>query len=249
MGLGLGRYEAKVLTILFKEKINLRDLSKKSGVPFGKVYSVVKNLGKKGLVQETNSRPKLIYVENASEVISKLIKEKQDKEKMVNEKLREMTTKIDKGKKRATKFFQIGVSKEERREIQLRTWREAQDEILQILNIHHNPKVNRQSKIIYEKEIEQAVKRGVKIKYLFPKNKQLPKILEKLHNKKPALFQVRRLDTSFPRCDIVDGKKVLMKLAHEDVANSGGSIFVENEKLAENLIKIFNEMWEQASLE
>ena len=38
--LGLEHYEAKVLSILFKERLNLRELSKKSGVPFGKVYSL-----------------------------------------------------------------------------------------------------------------------------------------------------------------------------------------------------------------
>jgi len=243
--LGLEHYEAKTLQVLLKEKLNLRELSKKAGVPFGKIYSVVKSLKEKEFVKETNSRPKLVYVDNASEVISKLIKEKQGKEKELNEALREIATEIDKEKNRYTKFFEIGVTNEERRNIQLRSFKEAEDEVLQILNIYHNSNVNRQSKLTYEKEIENAVKRGVVFKAIYPKKIELPKILNRL-NKNTDKFQVKRLDTDFIRCDIIDKKKVLIKLVQKDVVNSGGVLFIENERLAENLTKIFNEMWEQA---
>src|SRR3989344_5177557 len=86
--LGLEHYEAKTLQVLLKEKLNLRELSKKAGVPFGKIYSVVKSLKEKEFVKETNSRPKLVYVENASEIIGRLLKEKQEKERRLNETLR-----------------------------------------------------------------------------------------------------------------------------------------------------------------
>lgn len=243
---GLSYYESKVLEILFKEKLSLRELSKKAEIPFGKVYSVVKSLKGKNLVQETNSRPKLVYIENASDIISKLIKEKQEKDKSILEKLREFSTTIDKERKRESKFFQIGTNIQENKEIQLRSFIEAENEVLQILNIHHKPKSNRESKTLWEKEIEKAVKRDVVFKAIYPKNRILPKILQKLNKKYPQFFQVKRIDTDFVRCDIVDGKKVLLKLVQEDPLQFGGVLFIENEKLAENLIKIFNEMWEQA---
>ena len=63
--LGLENYESKALSVLLSEKANLRQLSDKAKIPFGKVYSVVKSLKEKGLVKESNSRPKLIYIENA----------------------------------------------------------------------------------------------------------------------------------------------------------------------------------------
>jgi len=242
--LGLSNYEAKALEVLFKNKENLRDLSKKAGVPFGKIYSVIKNLKEKNLIQETNSRPKLVYVENASSIISRLIKEKQDKEKAILEKLSELSSEIDKEKQRESKFFQIGTTTEENKRIQLRTFKEAENEVLQILNIHHKPSSNRESKTLWEKEIEKAVKRNVAFKAIYPKKIILPKILQKL-NKNSAKFQIKRFDTDFIRCDIVDGKKVLLKLVQEDPLQFGGILFVENERLAENLTKIFNEMWEQ----
>ncbi|MCX6748523.1 MAG: hypothetical protein NT076_02875, partial [Candidatus Pacearchaeota archaeon] len=138
ISLGLENYEARALDSLFKERLKLRELSKKSRIPFGKVYSVIKSLKRKNLVRETNSRPKLVYVENVSDVVSRLIKEKQDKERLILENLREFSARIDKEKNKETKFFQIGIEKEERREIQLRSFKEAKNEVLQILNIYHN---------------------------------------------------------------------------------------------------------------
>lgn len=241
--LGLENYEAKAISILAKEKLSLRELSRKASIPFGKIYSVIKNLKGKNLVLETNSRPKLVYVENASELISRLIKEKQDREKSLNEKLREIATRFDKTRERETKFFEIGITNEERKKLQLRSFKEAEEEVLQILNIYHNPKINRISKSDYEKEIENAVKRGVIFKAIYPKNVKLPLILEKLS--RTEMFKVKRIDTDFSRCDIIDGKKVLIKLAQKDVVNSGGAIFIEDERLAENLKRIFGEMWGQ----
>jgi sugar-specific transcriptional regulator TrmB len=242
-GLGLNYYESCVLEALLKERLNLRDLSKKSSVPFGKVYSVVKSLKEKNLVEETNSRPKLIYVENASDVISLLIKLKQENEKAMIEKIKEFATQIDKSKGKTTKFFQVGTTVQDNREIQLRTFVEAEKEVLQILNIYHKPKSNRASKTLWEKEIEKATKRGVIFKAIYPKKTVIPEILAGLDRKK---FQVKRLDTNFIRCDIIDGKKVLLKLVQSDPLQFGGVLFVENERLAENLTKIFNEMWGQA---
>jgi len=242
--LGLENYEAKALDVLLKERIDIDGLSRKAGIPFGKVYSVIKKLKEKGLVQETNSRPKLVYIENASEVISRLIKEKNEKEKSLNENLREIAARLDKEREKPSKFFEIGISHEERKNIQLRSFNEAEEEILQILNIHHNPQINRRSKLEYEKSIENAVSRGVIFKSIYPNKAILPRILEKLAKK--GEFSVKRLDTDFVRCDIIDRKKVLIKITNKDVVNSGGVLFVENEKLAENMARIFNEMWENA---
>ncbi len=244
--LGLSNYESKAIAILLSEKLNLRELSKKSNIPFGKVYSIIKNLKEKGLIKETNSRPKLIYIDNASEVVSKLFKEKQEKERKLSEKLREVATEIDLNKNRETKFFQIGTTVGENKAIQLRSFNEANKEVLQILNIYHKPKSNRESKTLWEKSIIQAVNRGIEFKSIYPKKIELPNILKKLSKKSPDKFQIRRYNTDFVRCDIIDDNKVLIKLVQQDPLQFGGVFFIENEKLNENLKKIFYELWEQA---
>lgn len=241
--LGLSHYESKALETALKESLTARDLAKKAQIPLGKVYSIINSLEKKDLVKQTESRPKLVYVDNASTVISKLIEQKQRQDEQLISTIRELATEIDISKSKPSKFFQIGTDINDNKEIQLRSFIEAQKEVLQIINVHHKPKSNRESKTLWEKEIVKAIDRGVIFKAIYPKNTILPHILQKLN---PKSFQVRRFDTDFARCDIIDGKKVLIKLVNEDPLQFGGVIFIENEKLAKNLTKIFNELWEQA---
>src|SRR6056297_3620720 len=87
--LGLTHYESKALSLLIQKSLTLKKLSDKAEIPFGKVYSVVKSLKEKNLVKENNSRPKLVYVDDASEVVSKLINHKKEKENKLYEKARE----------------------------------------------------------------------------------------------------------------------------------------------------------------
>ena len=195
------------------------------------------------MIKETNSRPKLVYIDNASEVISGLLEEKQERDRKINEKLREVAIESDKSEGKETKFFQIGTTTEDNKKIQMRSFQEAENEVLQIINIHHKPKSNRESKTIWEKEIENAVKRGVVFKSIYPQDTRLPIILEKLNKKYPDKFQIKRFDSDFARCDIIDRKKVMIKLVHQDALQFGGILFIENEKLAENLSRIFSEIW------
>jgi sugar-specific transcriptional regulator TrmB len=244
MGLGLGYYESKALSVLLKEGLNLRELSKKAGIPFGKVYSIVKSLKEKGLVDETNSRPKLIYVENASEALSRLIRARQKQHEQIIDTIKETAALIDNGKGKASRFFEIGTTYKDNQRIQMRTFIEAEKEVLQILNIYHKPKANRPSKTAWEREIEKAVNRGVLFKCIYPKAIILPDILQKLNKSKPDCFQVKRLDTDYARCDIIDRNKVLLKLVQQDPLQFGGILFFENQKFAENLAKVFDAMWE-----
>ncbi len=244
--LGLEYYESKALAVLLSERLNLRQLSNKSKIPFGKIYSVVKRLKEKDLVRETNTRPKLIYVENASEIISRLIDDKKRKEIEIVEKLKNLASRIDLSKDKETKFFQIGVNAEENRKIQLRSFEESKSEVLQILNIHHKPKSNRESKSIWERAILEAIRRGVVFKAIYPKNIELPKNIKKLNKEYKDNFQTRRIDTDFARCDIVDNDKVMIKLVQQDPTQFGGIFFIENERLNENLKNIFYELWNGA---
>ena len=242
--LGLSNYETKIVEILSHDRLNLKELSKRARVPFGKIYSIIKELKKKEIIQETNSRPKLIYINNISEVIDKLIRQKQEKEKNMFDNLKESIARLDKQKGKEPRFFEIGTSVEDNKRMQLRSFAEAEEEALQILNIHHKPKSNRKSKTIWEKEIERAIERGIVFKAIYPCNTVLPIIIKGLHEKYPNKFQIKRFDTDFVRCDIIDKRKVLVKFVHADALQYGGVLFIENKKLAENLIKIFNEMWE-----
>ncbi len=241
--LGLSYYESKALDTILTEKVTPKTLSKKAQIPLGKVYSVLQGLLRKNLIQETQERPKQIYVANPSNLLSTLIQQKQHQDETLYNEVRHLASTLAKAQNQPNPFFHIGTTPEDNQTIQLRTYREAQHEICQILNIHHKPKSNRGAKTVWEKEINAAIERGVTFRAIYPLQTTLPPLLQKLPKN---LFQVRRLDTDFTRCDIIDGKKALIKLVHKDALAFGGILFVENEKLARNLQKVFEQFWEEA---
>ena len=244
--LGLSTYEARALHALLKKRHTLKELIRSARLPAGKAYTVAKALVEKGLAKASNSRPKELYVENASFVIKRLVDQHQAKNDSLILELQRFSSEIDNQGGKDSPFFDFGPSNEDNRRIQMRTFAEAEKEVLQILNIHHKPKSNRASKTIWEEEIEKAIARGVAFKCIYPVNARLPPILEKLSNKQPEKFQVKRLDLDYPRCDIIDGKKAMVKLVHEDPIAFGGIIFIENRKFAENLKSVFNKFWKEA---
>ena len=241
--LGLSFYESKALDILLRERLTYKELSKKAGIPPGKVYSVVRALREKGLVEETASRPRQAYVPDASEVMAMLIEKRQRADEMLYADLRQVASEASALQSRPSRFFQLGTTAEDNRDIQLRTFTEAKKEVCQIINIHHKPKSNRKAKTAWEKEISAAILRGVIFRCIYPEKAVLPALLQRLPRDK---FLVRRFDTDFVRCDIIDEKKILVKLVHHDALAFGGIIFIEDERFAKNLQRVFDQFWEEA---
>ncbi|MBI4440981.1 hypothetical protein HY639_02325 [Candidatus Woesearchaeota archaeon] len=240
---GLSHYESKALGVLLREQCTVRTLSRKAGIPPGKVYSVLHSLRQRGFTAETDGRPKMAYVPDADAVITKLIAEKQRQDESLYAHLRLVAAEVAVTHGQQTPFFQMGTTIEENKAIQLRTFTEANHEVCQIMNVHHKPASNRGSKSIWEREIQKAVSRGVLFRAVYPSSVVLPYILQQLPS---GRFCVRRLDTDFIRCDIIDKKKVLLKLVHHDQIAFGGVIFLENERFARNLQAVFEQLWEQA---
>ena len=237
---GLGYYESKAIEVLLKEQTTAKQLSKKAGIPSGKVYSILQDLVKKGLILQTNERPKQFFVPDADIVLDKLIQQKQAAHEHAVNNMRSTASEIARSRSQYSKFFEIGTSLEDNREIQLRTFNEAKQEVCQILNIHHKPKSNRSSKTIWEKEIIKAIKRGVVFRSIYPTRMKLPVFL---NNIPQAKFQVKRINTDFVRCDIIDKKKVMIKLINQDATAYGGILFIEDEKFAKNLQHFFEQLW------
>jgi len=245
--IGLTTYQSRALEALLMKKLTLKELCKEADIPPGKVYSVAKQLQQKGLIKATPTHPKVLYVENASGVISTLAKEHEARQQHIITTLQEAATSLDTQAGATAPFFDLGTTVEDNGRIQMRTFAESEKEVLQIINKHHKPQTNRKSKTMWERGIEQAVERGVVFSVIYPVEMMLPKILERLAEERPGSFQVKRLDTHFIRCDIIDRKKVLLKLVHEDPLTFGGIIFVENRKFAENLRNVFYKFWDEAS--
>jgi len=240
---GLSHYESKAFEILLKEKLTAKQLSKKTNIPFGKIYSVINSLYKQQLVEETQDRPKTYFISNPSKAVGNLIEKKERDDESLLNKARSLAIQAEAVSRGKSDFFELGTNQEDNKKIQIRSFNEAKKEVCQIINIHHKPFINRAIKLTWEKEIQNAIKRGVTFRCIYPINVEIPLLLQKLPKDK---FQVRRLDTNFVRCDIIDKKKICIKLMHQDAMSFGGIIFLENETFAKNLQSIFETFWNEA---
>ncbi|MFH1915808.1 MAG: helix-turn-helix domain-containing protein [Nanoarchaeota archaeon] len=241
--MGLEKYASRAISVLLKEELTLKALSRKAKIPYGKVYSIVKNLKMQGLVQETADRPKKVYISDSRESLQLLFDEKIAGEQLMREQLTRIVSEIEVSQNRIPGFFQIGTTNKENREIQLAAFRQARKEVLQIINIHHRPLSNRLAKTTWEEEILASIKRGVSYKAIYPVSCVLPKILVQVQQKYPKEFIVQRKNTNFMRCDIIDKDFVLLKLVHEDPLQFGGILLIRNEHLNENLRRVFQVLW------
>jgi sugar-specific transcriptional regulator TrmB len=240
---GLSYYESRAVDALLKGGMTAKQLSRIAKIPAGKVYHVVKTLKQKGIIQETDSRPKNIFIPYPGKTIASLIEQKTRSDEDTYRRLRMHISEACSQKTASAPFFQLGTTLEDNTELQMRSFNEAKKEVCQILNIHHRPGSNRTSKSLWEKEIKAAVERGVVFRCIYPTDSALPDLLTSIPKNS---FLVRKLDTDFIRCDIIDRRKVLLKLVQSDPINFGGIIFLEDERFAKNLQKVFEQFWLEA---
>lgn len=241
--LGLTYYESRALVAIIEGPLTPKELARKAQIPPGKVYSVIRALEFKRLAAHTASRPKRVFVESVSAALQPLLERKQVETDSLLVSLRDMATRLDVGQARPPRFFEAGASLEDNLRLQLRFFVEAKSEVCQILSIHHQPAANREQKLAFEREIGRAVARGVRFRAIYPMTCTLPALLERLRRAHPKIFQVRRLDTDFVRCDVADRRKVLIKLVHPDIVEFSGLVYLEHDPLARALQRLFERLW------
>lgn len=243
--LGLSAYEARVLDAVLAGPVTLRDLAYRARVPPGKISTVVRRLRDRGLVERTDDRPMRIHVPNASAAVSRLVSEREEALFSSISRLRDSAASLDRSRAEPSAFFEIGSTREDNERIQLRVFEEARREVLQVLNVHHAPSSNRSSKRRWEEAIEAAAARGVRFRAIYPRAAKLPPIIERLAA--TDSFAIRRLDTDFTRCDVVDGRAVMVKLVGPDKSAFGGIVFFEDRRFAGNLGRVFETLWSEAA--
>lgn len=240
--LGFSYYEDKALEAIIRESLTVKEIIKKTNIPPGKVYSILKSLSIRGIISESSSRPKHFFIDNPAKLISSLIEQKQNKDEDIISKMRFLANSIPK-KISEDYFFKVGTTLQDNREMQSKLFIDAKKEVLQVLNSKHKPNMNRRSKDEWESAIKDAIGRGVKFRAIYHRETSIPKSLLSMPENK---FEIRKTSNEICRFDVVDGKKVMIKLVYDDPLLFGGIIMVENEKLARNLKALFEDMWKKS---
>lgn len=238
---GLSRYQQRLFEELIKSpNRTAQRLASLAKVPIGRIYTELESLEKRNLIKSSSSRPKKYYIDSPrSKIIQLLEFEKRKIETLEKDALDELGSTY-----KAAEVFHQGP---EIKQSQILSFRWAQEEVCQCLGIIHKPTENTDIRSIYEKEIVDAVNRGVKFRALYLKGQKPPRSLIELNKKFPDLFKIRFSELPIPRFDLVDNHQILFKI--QDPMNTSttvGTIIINNLPLAKKLRSKFMNLWNES---
>jgi sugar-specific transcriptional regulator TrmB len=242
---GLSDYESRAFIVIMKSPITLKNLSKETSIPPGKISTIIKKLLEKRLVEKTTERPMKVYMKNASESVSKLIETSEEEYTNAIRTVRDEASQYDISNLQQTNLIDIGITVEENHRIQERVFLEAKKEVRQFFNSNHAPQSNRKSKKKWEDVIEESINRGIKYKAIYPLETILPQKIKELSEKEG--FEIRRHNSTYPRFDIIDQTHVLIKITSTDKVLFGGVLLIRDSKFAKHLTTVFEGLWNDAN--
>ena len=252
---GLTNYESKLyITVLASGVSNARTLSKKSGVPYGRIYSVLSSLESQGLLEEQKSRPKKFLAVEPRFVLKKLLDMKGEEMKSLIQKASVVEDKLNAmygEKPKESLFWSVAVGSEKLK-AHFEKLSEAKKELLAYVELHEK------SILVKEKEIDEFVKvisdlanNRVVIKILigYKESKHLDEIFPMLGSflKLVGNIQVKTTKSIMHPFDVIDGEKVQLKVRNPAKPEEYfASIYVWQKEFAGELREKFNEMWNAA---
>lgn len=254
--LGLSNYETAVyLKLVELGTSEASTIYRKSNVPFGRIYEELNSLASKGLIEIQNTRPKKYKIKKPKTAFKNLLKNK--KEEMEGELQRTVETISqleDKILKRMPPtqpnekaFWTVAVGNEEISEMMKYNLDEAEKELCIISRSHTE---DREKQPIMKPEImkslQNAVKRGVKIKVLIDEDFTIPSGILDEGKLKQLLdkLEVRITGKTTSYYEICDNNKVMFKI--DNPAKPGeilAIIRIYDMKLSKELKTKFDELW------
>jgi sugar-specific transcriptional regulator TrmB len=254
---GLSSYEIKVYLALLSTGMNTaRQLSSKSGVPFGRIYDVLTFLENKGIVEKQSSRPMKFLPVPPHLAIQKLLALKEEELQSVTKKaalLEEQLNKIYRESPQESSFWKVSFANEYSKNYYEKII-ESKKELLTYFEFNEM-KLEKYEEIITEflGVILPLVKRGVRIYLLLgiENDRVLQKIsmvaapflkyLNKIH--------IKITSTIATPFDVIDSEKVWLRVRNPiNEEEYFVMIFLKQRKFAEELKNKFQEMWREASV-
>jgi len=276
----LSTYEIKTfLSLLFSNTLTAREICEQTKVPNGRIYEVLEELKVKGMIEVQDSRPKKYRALAFNTAFRNLITFKDKERKRETSFLSNQAKKIETSlynsdvfiKKETTKqFWSIAFGVNSIFSLYVKHSCELKDELLftGFLN-NATLKVIPHAKVLYD-VIHKAVKKGVRVKYLWSFDydnrplteeeksncgelyKKINNICEKLYDISPNMkrYESKYIYKSFPTYyDIFDQKRVLIKLQNPlRPSQIYACINVLDTELAEALRKKFLNTWEYEAI-
>lgn len=253
--LGLSSYEARVYyTMLGLGFSTAREVSNQSDIPFGRIYDVLGSLEDKDLIEKQDSRPKKYAVKEPKFALNNLLIRKKKELDSLTTRARYLETHLASLYARDPEeglFWSVAIDQESIHR-HLGKMYEAEEELI----LYANAQINLMS--AGSEKIDDSImplielyERGVSVRVLIggiANRTQLKPILTKL-KKFPDLptDPVRYTSVVTNTFDIIDGEKVLMKIANPiNPTEYFAAIYVWQKRFATELREKFNQMWDEA---
>ncbi|MDK2946843.1 MAG: HTH-type transcriptional regulator, sugar sensing transcriptional regulator [Methanolobus sp.] len=260
--IGLNKYERTVYWMLFKKgELEASKLSQLSRVPIGKIYEVLSDLNKYGLVEIKPSRPRKyrpVDTKIAFDVMYKRREEEALNElKLLREALAEIERQLsndDSPTHVETIFWPDKFHNDELKETVNSFFEDIEHEICVVTPIKYKPGVSEQydnSMSVFSKAYLNLAQRGIHVKILDSHSQLLPSIKElvtsiedeSVKSNVQKFMEIRILETKHDF--VIFDSKILM-LDIEDQVNAGASIGmtqIHDESYTKRFKAKFDDLW------
>ncbi len=237
--IGLGEYEAKVYIALIRNgSLEGNQLSKLSGVPQSKIYSVLYRLEEKKFVSILNVSPKIFKaIDPKIAVINHLEKKKEEIEKLERD-IPKSLENLEKIKSIKTEeLITVYRGRKNTHPIILNKFVTAKKYIKEMITFEYIP-----ASII--REIKNCIERGVKIQMLATKkNKENTKLIRQI---KKIGVEVKYYPINEIRLSIKDGVESNQMVVNPNDLIDRVSIVIESIELTKALEHYFDHVWKKA---
>lgn len=249
---GLQEYEAKIYFLLLTQSnLNPTEISKLSGVPRTKIYSVLDNLVKKGFCIRVPGKEKKYKALNPQVAFSEFMHEIEAKRENISQLVTNLETVYESENKNNSldDYIEILTSNKQSHERFLSLLKKTKYELISFVKPPYAHEGKKQKLNSQEEKYYNLAKRGIgeRALYEYPRGKDIDFLIPHIENCVKAGENARMLENIPLKMTIIDERYVLMALNNSELANSTfTSIIIDHPDLAKANKILFEHLWNQA---
>ncbi|MBI2549156.1 TrmB family transcriptional regulator [Candidatus Woesearchaeota archaeon] len=242
MDVGLTEYESKVYeTLVVEGDLTGGKISRLSGVPQGKVYTVLNSLIEKGFVSVTPIKPKIFRAKDSSNAISSFL----------NQKIKELTL-LKEEIPRKLRNVNISQQKELSEQIHVLGSKQSTYSTIAELTMCAKKEIKhvftfetKVESLIYLDLLKAAIKNGVQVKIIAAKSDNESRKMIKRYAKEG--IQVKHLPLEEIRFFIKDSDECLINFLDPNDKRKRLALYFSHSGFSKHMSHYFDELWRRAT--
>lgn len=249
---GLQEYEAKTYYLLLTQSsLNPTEISKLSGVPRTKIYTVLDNLVKKGFCIRVPGKEKKYKALNPQVAFSEFMHKIEEKRENISHLVTNLEAVYESNYKNSSldDYIEILTSNKQIHERYLSLLKNTKHELISFVKPPYAHEGNKHKLNSQEEQFYLLANKGIgkRVLYEYPHGKDINFLIPHIEKCVKAGENARMLENIPIKMIISDGENVLMALNNSELANSNFTcIIIEHPDLAKANKILFEHLWNQA---